>query len=139
MRQAFIFSLILIAAAVSGADKVVFKETFDSPDALRKYRVVRQKNGAEFSVAGNALLIRHKHVPQSGFIEIPVPMIKKGRLDFDVTVKTEGTSISDGIGLTLDLYNISTFWHDACGDWRMYFPEPNSKRMQLIEMVLVKT
>ena len=130
MKSIWLIALSLLSATVvSGAEKIVFTENFESPEVLKKYRIIRQENGAEFSVSGKGLLVKHKNVPQSGFLEIPVPMIKKGRLDFDVTVNAVSGDISNGIGLTLNLYNIGTFWHDACKDWRMYFPEPNSKRM----------
>ena len=129
MKTLLLTLFVLVCSAwAAGAEKIVFKETFDNADALKKYRIVRQKNGVEFTVEKNTLFVHHKDVPYSGFIEIPVPMIKKGRLDFDVTVNPS-KNVSSGIGLTLDLYNISTFWHDACNDWRMYFPEPNAKRM----------
>ena len=129
MKTLLLTLFVLVCSTwAAGAEKIVFKETFDNADALKKYRIVRQKNGVEFTVEKNTLFVHHKDVPHSGFIEIPIPMIKKGRLDFDVIVNAK-RNISNGIGLTLDLYNISTFWHDACNDWRMYFPEPNAKRM----------
>lgn len=131
-----IFCKAAIALAValpvcgSAAEKVIFKETFDSPDALKKWHKVEYPNGSTFTVENGVLSVNHKHLPGKGsYIEIPVPLIKNGRIDFDVTIDPERLNPSGRIGLYLDLYNISTFWHDSCRDWRMYFSEPNAKRL----------
>lgn len=109
--------------------KTVFSERFETPDALNKWRKAERKGGAVFSVRDKALSVLHGNAATGGgFIEIEVPVIRKGQLDFDVVVAPDGPP-AGGIALTLDLYNISTFWHDACRDWRMYFAEPEAKRL----------
>ncbi|MBR1965180.1 MAG: hypothetical protein IKA22_01065 [Lentisphaeria bacterium] len=125
----FIFLLLLTALSVFGAEKVIFSETFTKPDALKAWRQILKKDGAVFTVAPDGLHVNHKHLKNGGgFIEIPVPLIKKGRLDFDVEVVLKQGQ-RPGIGLMVELYNISTFFHDGCRDWRMYFPEANVKRL----------
>jgi hypothetical protein len=39
-----------------------------------------------------------------------------------------------GIGLFIDFYNISLFWHDYCRDWRRYFPEATANRLQAYDV-----
>lgn len=113
-----------------GEERIVFSESFDSADSLKKWRKVEYPQSSSFRIDNGALSIDHRHKPGYGsFIEIPVPVVKKGRLDFDVLIDPERHNPSARIGLTLDLYNIATFWHDSCRDWRMYFPEPNAKRL----------
>ncbi len=122
----FIISIILSGVMMMAGEKTVFKADFQSDDSLKNWRAVTYKIGAEFHANDGVLTVTHHSAQRrGGFIEIPVPLIKKGRLDFDVNTPADGK----GIGLTLDLYNISTFWHDACRDWRLYFPEPNANRL----------
>ena len=118
--------LFLIGVIIMADEKVVFKADFQSDESLQKWHAVTYKIGAEFHASDGTLTVTHHSAQRrGGCIEIPVPLIKKGRLDFDVNTPVDGK----GIGLTLDLYNISTFWHDACRDWRLYFPEPNANRL----------
>jgi hypothetical protein len=125
----FIFLLLFTAFSVCGAEKIIFSETFTKLDALKSWRQVLKKGGATFTVAPDGLHVNHKHLQSgAGFIEIPVPLIKKGRLDFDAEIVLKPGQ-SPGIGLMVELYNISTFFHDGCRDWRMYFPEANAKRL----------
>ena len=49
-------------------------------------------------------------------------------MEFDVCIDPEKVNPAARIGLTFDIYNIATFWHDSLRDWRMYFSEPNAKR-----------
>lgn len=128
----FIIFCALAVISFCYADNIVFKDNFAEKDALKKWRMVNRENGAVYSVKNNALNIRHAHFEEGNggsFIEITVPVIKKGKLEFDVVVNASKMLKADGIGLTVDLYNISTFWHDACNDWRMYFAEPTAKRL----------
>lgn len=129
--RTFISFCILSAISLSGAEKVVFKDNFAEKDALKKWRTVNRQGGAVYTVKNNALNIRHAHFDQNGgsFIEIPLPVVSRGKLEFDVIVNPGRAVRSDGVGLTVDFYNISTFWHDACGDWRLYFAEPNARRL----------
>lgn len=124
------FSCAALAVGSAAADKVVFEENFDSADALKKWRIVEYPGSSKFRIDKGALSVEHQHKPGYGsFIEIEVPKVKKGRLDFDVMIDPDRINPGARIGLTLDLYNIATFWHDSCRDWRMYFAEPNIKRL----------
>ncbi|MBQ7651017.1 MAG: hypothetical protein IJS15_08655 [Victivallales bacterium] len=119
-------AFVLAGCLILAGEKTVFKADFQNDESLKVWRAVTYKIGATFHADNGTLTVTHHSAQRrGGFIEIPVPLIKKGRLDFDVCTPTGG----QGIGLTLDLYNISTFWHDACKDWRLYFPEPNANRL----------
>ena len=135
IKQTLIAAAVFAAAAAFSAEKIVFKETFDSPDALKKWKLETPEDGSQYSIDNGALSVLHKHKPGfRSYIEIPVPKIKKGKLEFDVLIDPERRDPRDRIGLTLDLYNISTFWHDSCKDWRAYFPEPEVMRMQYFDI-----
>lgn len=111
-------------------EKIIFFENFNSPDALSKWRISTAADGPQFRIDNGALSVEHRHKPNYGsFIEMRIPLIKKGRIDFDVLIDPERKAPFARIGLTLDILNISTFWHDSCNDWRMYFPEPEVKRL----------
>lgn len=111
-------------------EKIIFSENFNSPEALSKWRISTAADGPQFRIENGALSVEHRHKPNFGsFIEMRIPLIKKGRIDFDVLIDPERKDPRDRIGLTLDIFNISTFWHDSCNDWRMYFPEPEIKRL----------
>ena len=123
-------ALTLAAFSAFAAEKVVFQENFDSPDALKKWRIDTPANGPKYSIDNGMLSVEHIHAYQKrSYIEIPIPLIKKGKLEFDAIIDPEQINRGDRIGLTLGFYNISTFWHDSCKDWRMYFPEPEAKRL----------
>jgi len=126
MRTQLLTLLILAGVLLSAGERTVFQADFSTPDSLKAWRAVTYPDGGSFECRDNALTITHRHAKRrGGFIEIPVPLIKKGRLDFDVITPADG----HGVSLTLDLYNISTFWHDGCRDWRLYFAEPNANRL----------
>lgn len=125
----FAIFLLFTIFSTFAAEKTIFSEDFTNPDTLKSWRKVLKKDGAEFVTASDGLHIKHNHLHGGGgFIEIPVPLIKKGRLDFDAEVVIPQGG-GPGIGLIVELYNISTFFHDGCRDWRMYFPEANAKRL----------
>lgn len=111
-------------------EKIIFSENFNSPDALSKWRISTAADGPQFRIENGALSVEHRHKPNYGsFIEMRIPLIKKGRIDLDVLIDPDHNDPRERIGLTLDIFNISTFWHDSCKDWRMYFPEPETKRL----------
>ncbi|MFA6101791.1 MAG: glutamine amidotransferase [Victivallaceae bacterium] len=63
---------------------------------------------------------------QGGYIETEIPVIRKGSVEFDLNVNHN----EQGIGLFIEFYNITLFWHDYCKDWRRYFPEATAKRIK---------
>ena len=129
VSKAVLLSLALPVMG-SAAEKVVFKETFDTPESLKKWTITNVANSGKFAVENGALCVTHEHNPGNGnYMEIRIPKIKRGRVDFDVMIDPERYNPAARIGLTFEIYNIATFWHDSCRDWRLYFPEPNYKRM----------
>ena len=61
-----------------------------------------------------------------GFIAAKIPLIAKGRLEFDYRSCCNVRNRT--IGPYLSFYNIRTFFHDSCREWRAYFPEPQFRR-----------
>jgi uncharacterized membrane protein len=134
--KSFLLTLTCFAATVLyGQGKIIYQENFDrfkQPTGLEKlgWRVVTKPGHSTYTVRGGKLYVKitpHKY--RDGYAEIDVPVCRKGQIDFDVLVDPQQRG-ERGIGMTLDLYNISTFWHDYCKDWRLYFPEPTAKRME---------
>lgn len=66
---------------------------------------------------------------QGGYIETDIPVIRKGSVEFDLNVNHD----EQGIGLFVEFYNITLFWHDYCKDWRRYFPEATAKRIKYFD------
>ncbi len=63
---------------------------------------------------------------RGGYAEIGIPLCRRGVIEFDLKIDHR----LRGIGLFMDFYNVSLFWHDYCNDWRRYFPEPTARRMK---------
>lgn len=125
----FAFFVVLPFRGFSGS-RVVFSENFDSPDALKKWHVVEYPGSGTFRVENGTLSVIHNHNPGKGsYIEIPIPAVSCGQVDFDVLIDPDHVDPTVRIGLTFEIYNIASFWHDSLRDWRMYFPEPNASRM----------
>lgn len=128
-----LFAVLLFAAPsfARAEEKVVFSEDFSKPDALNRWHKVLTPGGNTYAVENGklAITLRHKF-RNAGYIEVHVPVVRKGRLDFDLTINPENVYSRDRIGMTLDLYNIYTFFHDFRKEWRFYDPQPNSKRIR---------
>ena len=128
--KSFLFFLLTLPVFGSAEEKIVFSEQFDSPDALKKWHVVEYPGSGTVSLDKGALSITHKHNPGKGsYAEIPIPAISRGQVDFDVLIDPDHADPGTKIGLIFEIYNIASFWHDSLSDWRLYFPEPNAKRM----------
>jgi len=134
MLMISIFSLFAACQCLA-AERILYEENFDkcadgADLSSLGWRVVSSDKQSNYTVKGGRLYIQCQQNPYlGGFAEIPVPLCRRGVLEFDANIAIENAGNADGIGLTLDLYNISTFWHDSCHDWRQYFPEPVAKRM----------
>lgn len=130
--------LILLLAFCGSADsagKVIFRQDFQGckdGTNLKElgWRVVAAPDQSVYRVSGGRLQVTcFNNKFNGGYAEIVVPVCRRGVLEFDVNNAVQGALDARGLGLTLDIYNISTFWHDYCADWRRYFPEPTSKRI----------
>lgn len=127
--------LLFLAFSVIAGDDIIFQENFDRPQQMLGLEklgwTIHAKPGRSSYIVkdGKLHVTVTPHFKDDGYAEIDIPLCRKGQLDFDVCIDPENRSLSGrGPGLTLDIYNISTFWHNYCRDWRFYFPEPNSKR-----------
>ena len=61
-----------------------------------------------------------------GYVSAAIPLLKLGRLDFDV--KVDFRKDNHDMALFLSFYNVHTFWHDACKDWRVVTPMAEAHR-----------
>jgi len=115
---------------------VIFSENFDGiKDGTDlkdlNWTVKAKENQSLWKIEGGVLKVTCFPNPYNGgFVEKEIPVIRKGTLDFDANIAMEGAGNARGIAFTVDIYNISTWFHDYCGDWRRYFPEGPGKRME---------
>jgi hypothetical protein len=135
MKLFFQCAIFLVMSSVYGQGKVLYQENFDKyknkTDITELgWRVVSKPGRSTYTVKDGKLYITiTPHKFKDGYAEIAIPVCRKGQIDFDALIDPD-RSKENGIGMTLDLYNISTFWHDYCKDWRLYSPEPTAKRME---------
>ncbi|MBQ9501109.1 MAG: hypothetical protein IJU70_03020 [Lentisphaeria bacterium] len=124
--------LAALTAFCSGAaeHKVVFSDDFRTSSALSaRWRNFSAPGKSSYAPGADGLTVTVRNNPfRDGYIECDVPLIKRGMLEFDM--EFPDPSYTQGIGLFVELYNITTFFHGSCGDWRAYFPEPESKRIE---------
>lgn len=134
MSKFLLMVFLLSVFSLSGAEKIVWQSDFSKNPTLKGWRINVKPNRASYQVEKNSLAVRSSgHYREDGYIETDVPLCKSGRLDFDAKVNTGSVAIP-GPGIYLELYNITTFWHDSVKDWRYYFPQPNSKREKGFEL-----
>jgi len=127
------FSFFLSTMLYAG---VIFSENFDGiKDGTDlkdlNWTVKANEKQSLWKVEDGILKVTCFHNPYNGgYVEKEIPVIRKGTLDFDTNIAMEGKGNARGIALTVEIYNISTWFHDYCSDWRRYFPEGPSKRME---------
>jgi len=133
--QAGIVCFLLFLATMLCAE-VIYSENFDgikngTPLSELGWSVKAAENQSLYRIEDGILKITCFNNPYNGgFAEKETPLVKKGTLDFDANIAMEGAGNAKGIALAMGLYNMSTWYHDYCGDWRRYFPEPPSKRIE---------
>ena len=110
-------------------NKVVFSEDFKDQKAFgKRWQICSASGKSSYELDGTGLVVTVKHHPfNDGYIQCDIPIVRKGMLEFDM--EFPDPSNARGIGLFVDIYNVSTFFHSACGDWRYYFPEAEAKRI----------
>jgi hypothetical protein len=122
----FVFGFGLLLRA---ENKVILTDDFKNKEVFAKrWRNFSAPGKSTYMPDSKGLVVTVTHMPfNNGYIECDIPLLKKGMLEFDVEYTDPANA--RGIGLFVDIYNISTFFHSACGDWRYYFPQPESKRI----------
>lgn len=130
-KKTFLTSIIAFALAffAQGANKVIFADNFQNKATFNKtWKNLSSPGKSTYQLDGKSLAVTIYHNPfNDGYIECDIPLIKKGMLEFDMEFADPNNA--RGIGLFVDIYNISTFFHSACGDWRYYYPQPEAKRI----------
>ncbi len=133
MYIAKLFSfLILLSALAAIADEVVFRADFSGKNALQAsgWEIVSSPEQSLYAAKDGVLQVTCMQKPMNGgFMRLRVPVLNRGKLEFDACIAAENAGNCLGVGLTIDVYNISTWFHDYCKDWRRYFPEPPSQRI----------
>ncbi len=127
--------LIFLAAAAMATSgfahqaQPTFEENFDAPlsDAWRQ---VAREDQSRYRVEDGVLKVTCLPNPlQGGYLEIPVPTLRKGTLEFRLKVDATRSGNARGFAFYLDLYHLGLWWHDYVGDWRRYLPEAESQRI----------
>jgi hypothetical protein len=115
--------------------EIIFSENFDgvkdkTPLSELNWDVRAADSQSLWNIEDGYLKVTCFNNPYNGgFVEKEVPLVRKGVFEFDANIAMEGRENAQGIALTAEVYNISTWFHDYCGDWCRYFPEPPSKRL----------
>lgn len=83
--------------------------------------VEEDSDGMKFTLSG-----RGARIGGDGYLSVDIPLFEYGVVEFDIMIdeRRENRAMS----LYLSVYNIHVFWHDACRDWRVYRPAPESQR-----------
>ena len=118
------FSLYALAE-----NKVILADDFKDQAAFEKrWKSHTAPGKSNYELDGTGLVVKVRHNPfNDGYIQCDIPIVRKGMLEFDMEFTDENNA--RGIGLFVDIYNVTTFFHSACRDWRYYFPEPEAKRL----------
>ncbi len=124
--------LVLLLGAASRGGETAYEESFAAGamplENADGWKVRALPSLSEYAIGDGYLTVRCHTTPdlRGGFAEREIPLCPKGMFEFDLKID----HTQKGIGLFMELYNITLFWHDYCEDWRRYFPEPVSKRMK---------
>ncbi len=129
IKSVLFWIFVLLSMSSLGGGKVVLQEDFKDREAFdKRWRNCSAPDKSGYELDGMGLVVNIKHNPfNDGYIECDIPLVKKGMLEFDMEFTDPGNT--KGIGLFVDIYNIGTFFHSACRDWRYFFPEPESRRI----------
>jgi len=131
------FTLVCAAAFAAtllcrAAEREVFRADFSGAKSLEAlgWEILSGPDQSEYEASDDVLRVTcHQNWHNGGLIRKRIPVVKKGVLDFEANIVMENASNALGVALTLGVYNISTWYHDYCKDWRRYFPEGPSKRL----------
>ena len=123
--------VIMSLLSLSAQDKIILFEDFRDQSAFaRRWQAFSAPGKSSYQTGPDGLTVIIRPNPfNDGYIECDIPLIKKGILDFEMEYPNPAAA-AGGIGLFVEIYNITTFFHAACRDWRAYFPEPESKRIE---------
>ena len=123
--------VIMSLLSLSAQDKIILFEDFRDQSAFaRRWQAFSAPGKSSYQTGPDGLTVIIRPNPfNDGYIECDIPLIKRGMLDFEMEYPNPAAA-AGGIGLFVEIYNITTFFHAACRDWRAYFPEPESKRIE---------
>jgi len=134
--QRLLFTLlsvvVLSSTSFGDGEKVVYQADFSGARTLPElgWEILSTPSRSAYEARDGVLRVTcKKNWHDDGSMRRQVPIVKRGALEFDANIAMENASYALGVSLTISVYNISTWFHDYCKDWRRYFPEPPSARM----------
>lgn len=120
--------LACVVLTTLGAERLIWKADFESPQGLAAWQFHTKNGRSTYALKDGCLEVGITgHFYDDGYIEADIPLCRSGYLEFEAQVNQPGVS-NPGPSLFLEFYNISTFWHDYCKDWRCYVPAPEQRR-----------
>ena len=124
--------LTLVCDIAGAAERVVFKADFSGAQPLSAsgWEIRSGSSQSSYEARGGVLRVTCRQNPyEDGFVRRTVPVVKRGMLEFEANTAMADAGNKPGVALTIGVYNISTWFHDYCKDWRRYFPAPPSARL----------
>ena len=124
---------VLAGAQLSGADSgVLFRADFSTATTPEQqgWQVLAAPDQSTYEFRDGVLRVTcMQNWHNGGMIRKAVPVARRGVLEFDACIALENRANALGVSLVVSIYNISTWFHDYCKDWRRYFPEGPGKRL----------
>ena len=131
----FLCLLLLSTGSVYSEGKIVYQQDFsgikDGTDLSELgWSVDASGEQSLWKVKDGHLEVTCLHNPYNGgVVRKKVPLVRRGMLEFDANIAMKGKGNAKGLAFTIEIYNIGTWFHDSCKDWRRYFPAPSDERM----------
>jgi len=119
MKNLFLFGAFAVTFVLGAAELKPADFTRHIPEGGMS--VTEEDGGFRFKLSA-----RGYRVGGDGYVSAAIPLLKLGRLDFDV--KVDSRKDNHDMALFLSFYNLHTFWHDACADWRVVTPMAEAHR-----------
>ncbi|MBT3375363.1 MAG: hypothetical protein HN406_07180 [Lentisphaerae bacterium] len=128
-----LMAIVLVAPlALRAADETVFTADFSGTKPLEQdgWEQVTTPAQSHYEAREGVLRVTCRQNPHhDGFIRRRIPIVKRGSLEFDANIAMEQAGNKLGVALTVSIYNIGTWFHDYCKDWRRYFPGGPNQRL----------
>ncbi|OGV73973.1 MAG: hypothetical protein A3K19_22830 [Lentisphaerae bacterium RIFOXYB12_FULL_65_16] len=130
LKQTLSILCLLPLLCRGGADAPAFEARFQGAPESEGWELKAGPEQSTYAAKDGVLRVTCMQNPnQGGFIRIPVPVLRRGQFEFDARIAAENGGNCLGVSLTVGLYNLDTWFHDYCHDWRRYFPEPPNRRI----------
>ena len=132
LKAMVIIACLGTVAVCASAEPLVLESHFDGETGITSdgWEVVSAPGKSSYEARDGVLRVTcRQNWYEDGLIKRRIPVIERGVLDFEANIAMEQAGNSLGVSLSVSLYNISTWFHGSCRDWRRYFPEGPSARI----------